>query len=153
MSLVPARLSADAASVASSRWPSLVAAADDVPADASFSDEVTLTSLVTDPFLQAAFAAAAVAVALLFAAKAVVNRMDAAVEEVAAEFDRVMALKYAKRWDKLLGVDAVGGAAGVGRAESGADRIQRVVDAMERLKREDPDFLERVMQDVERMKK
>lgn len=122
-------------------WPTVAIAVDTL--EESFQDDVSLASLAADPFIQVAFAAWAVAVLFLFGAKAVVTQMDGAVEEVAADFDRMMTLKYAKKWEKMIGADGSGN----------EDRTQRVVEAMERLKEEDPYFVERVMRDMERLNK
>ena len=132
--------------------PSILAAYDEtIPeyqSEQAFQDQVTLSDLTSDPVLQASFAAAAIAIIGLFVAKAVVTQMDEAVGKVAVDFDRVMKLKYPKKWEKFMddedAVERVG-------ADTEADRIQLVVEEMERLKAEDPQFVERVMQDIERM--
>mmetsp|Transcript_23830 Transcript_23830/g.34827 ORF Transcript_23830/g.34827 Transcript_23830/m.34827 type:complete len:239 (+) Transcript_23830:76-792(+) len=115
--------------------------------DNAFQDEVTLSDLTSDPTLQAALIAAVIAVIALSAAKAFVTEMDGAVEKVALDFDRMMTLKYNKKWEKLMMVDDDGD--GIIRNEG--DRIQKVVEAMERLTQEEPEFMERVMRDIERM--
>ncbi|KAL9187709.1 hypothetical protein ACHAXT_006087 [Thalassiosira profunda] len=125
--------------------PSILAAYDEtIPeyqSEQAFQDQVTLSDLTSDPVLQASFAAAAVAIVGLFVAKAVVTQMDEAVGKVAVDFDRVMKLKYPKKWEKFMDdeddVESID-------AETEADRIQL-------LKAEDPQFVERVMQDIERM--
>lgn len=123
--------------------PSILTSFDEVKdREEAFTDQVSFPELTSDPFLQAAFVASAVAIVLLVAAKAVVNQMDKAVEQVALDFDRVMKLKYAKKWVKFtIGKDD----------EDEADRIQRVLEEMERLTKEEPEFMERVMQDIDRM--
>jgi len=91
--------------------------------------------------------------------------MDNAVEQVARDFDRVMTLKYAKRWEKMgmlddeedaddgkgFGGAGAAGAAGEGGADDG-DRIQKIVEIMERLNNQEPEFMDRVKQDMERMR-
>lgn len=77
--------------------PSLLTAYDDsVPvyqAEDAFTDQVSLADITSDPILQASFAAAGIAIIILFVLKAVVTKMDDAVEKVAIDFDRVMRLK------------------------------------------------------------
>lgn len=119
---------------------------------AAFQDQVALSDLTSDPALQAAFVASAIAVVVLFVAKAVVGQMDEAVVKVALEFDRAMKLKYPKKWGRFMSENDDGEIDGMGEAESEADRIQRIVEEMERLNREEPEFVERVMRDIERMK-
>eukprot|EP00584_Thalassiosira_punctigera_P020433 CAMPEP_0172554770 /NCGR_PEP_ID=MMETSP1067-20121228/56381_1 /TAXON_ID=265564 ORGANISM="Thalassiosira punctigera, Strain Tpunct2005C2" /NCGR_SAMPLE_ID=MMETSP1067 /ASSEMBLY_ACC=CAM_ASM_000444 /LENGTH=229 /DNA_ID=CAMNT_0013343209 /DNA_START=78 /DNA_END=767 /DNA_ORIENTATION=- len=113
----------------------------------AFADQVSLSDLTSDPTLRGAFAASVVAVVVLFVAKAFVNRMDEAVERVALDFDRVMRLRHPKRWEKF----AVAAEIEDGVTESEEYRIRRIVEEMERLQREEPEFVERVMRDVERM--
>lgn len=117
-------------------------------AEEAFQDQVNLVVLTSDPALQAAFVASAVAIIILFVAKSVVSQMDAAVEEVALEFDRVMKSKYAKKWSKFMveGVDSTGKT----KEEIEADRVQRIVEGMERLTEEEPEFVERVIGDIKR---
>mmetsp|Transcript_5638 Transcript_5638/g.12282 ORF Transcript_5638/g.12282 Transcript_5638/m.12282 type:complete len:228 (-) Transcript_5638:248-931(-) len=149
LSMIPSPLSIDTlhhqylSSPSSLFLPSILTSFDEVKdREEAFTDQVSFSELTSDPFLQAAFVASAVAIVLLVAAKAVVNQMDKAVEQVALDFDRVMKLKYAKKWDKFM----------IGKeGEDEADRIQRVVEEMERLTKEEPEFMERVMQDIERM--
>lgn len=110
---------------------------------------MSLSDITSDPVLQVAFAASAVAVILLFAAKAVVTQMDEAVEKVAVDFDRVMKQKYAKKWRKFMTDDEDGDGTVSVDPEKEGDRIQRIVEEMERLRNEEPEFMERVMRDVE----
>lgn len=77
------------------------------------------------------------------------TNMDEAVQKTAVDFDRAMKLKYAKKWrmfmeeeEELTGV--------IDREERELDRIQKIVEEMERLQNEEPEFFERVMRDVER---
>ena len=97
---------------------------------------------------------AAAAIILLFVAKAIVQQMDDAVSKVAVDFDRIMTLKYPKKWQKFIvdtdnGED--GGNNGVAPLYNDAERIQRVVEEMEVISKKDPEFMERVMKDIERM--
>ena len=119
-----------------------------IPAEEAFQDQVSLSDLTSDPVLQIAFAASVAAIILLFVAKAIVTSMDEAVGQVALDFDRVMKLKYPKKWAKFIESDDE-----VSGEESEADRIQRIVEEMEILSKEEPEFMERVMQDIERMKR
>lgn len=113
----------------------------------AFQDQVSLSDLTSDPVLQVSFAAAAVAIIILVVLKSVVTKMDEAVEKVAIDFDRVMKLKYQKKWEKFM-VEEGGDTA----VEEG-DRIQKIVEEMERLREQEPDFIERVMQDIDRMQR
>lgn len=77
------------------------------------------------------------------------TNMDEAVQKTAIDFDRAMKLKYTKKWrmfmeeeEELTGV--------IDREERELDRIQKIVEEMERLQNEEPEFFERVMRDVER---
>ena len=75
--------------------------------------------------------------------------MDEAVQKTAIDFDRVMKLKYSKKWKDIIEMEEelVGA---VDREEKEGDRIQRIVEEMERLTKEEPEFFERVMRDVDR---
>ena len=120
----------------------------------AFQDQVSLSDITSDPALQTAFAVAAAAIILLFVAKAIVQQMDDAVSKVAVDFDRIMTLKYPKKWQKFIvdtdnGED--GGNVGVAPLYNDAERIQRVVEEMEVISKKDPEFMERVMKDIERM--
>lgn len=137
-----------------SLWPTVLASYDEAAArQEAFQDRVSFADLLSDPTLRIAFAASAVAVVVLFAAKAVVTQMDEAVERVALDFDRAMTLKYAEKWKKFMVSDGGDGQGddGLLGAESEEDRIQRVVEEMERLNNEEPEFMKRVMRDIERM--
>ena len=113
----------------------------------AFQDTVSISDLTSDPTLQIAFAAAGVATVLLVVAKAIVQQMDDAVQKVAIDFDKVMTLKYAKKWRKFI-PDEEGSIV----VDSEEDRIQKILEEMEVLSKEEPEFMERVMQDIERMK-
>ncbi|KAL7546992.1 hypothetical protein ACHAWF_010313 [Thalassiosira exigua] len=136
-------------------FPSVIASYDEsIPeyqADQAFQDAVSLSDLTSDPVLQTAFAVAAVAIVLLFVAKAVVTQMDEAVENVAVDFDRVMKAKYPKKWRKFMDDDGDGdgGTNTIMNDDGDADRIQLVVEEMERLRNEEPEFMDRVMREVE----
>lgn len=136
--------------------PSLFTAYDDsVPvyqAEDAFTDQVSLADITSDPILQASFAAAGIAIIILFVLKAVVTKMDDAVEKVAIDFDRVMRLKYSKRWERFMVEEKGEDAAAAADGKEG-DRIQLIVEEMERLRKEDPEFMDRVMLDIERMQK
>lgn len=121
----------------------------------AFQDQVSLSDLTSDPTLQTAFVVAAAAIILLFIAKAIVQQMDDAVSKVAVDFDRIMTLKYPKKWQKFI-VDTENGEDGgnnngVAPLYNDAERIQRVVEEMEVISKKDPEFMERVMKDIERM--
>ena len=135
--------------------PSLFTAYDDsIPvyqAEDAFTDQVNLSDITSDPILQASFAAAGIAIIILFVLKAVVTKMDDAVEKVAIDFDRVMRLKYSKKWERFM-VEEKGEDAAADDGKEG-DRIQLIVEEMERLRKEDPEFMDRVMLDIERMQK
>ena len=126
-------------------------------ADEAFNDQVSLSDLTSDPSVQTAFVVAAIAVVILVVSKAIVTQMDEAVERVAIDFDRVMKLKYPKKWEKFMGEaddSSVGGTArdgGKTKEEVYADRVQRIVEEMERFSNEEPEFMARIMKDVERM--
>ena len=64
----------------------------------AFNDSVSLTDLMYDPILQVAVGGTIVIIGGLFLAKAIVTEMDEAVVKVATDFDRVMTLKYEKKW-------------------------------------------------------
>ena len=113
----------------------------------AFQDTVSISDLTSDPTLQIAFAAAGAAIVLLVVAKAIVQQMDDAVQKVAVDFDKVMTLKYAKKWRKFIP-----GEEGSIVVDSEEDRIQKILEEMEVLSKEEPEFMERVMQDIERMK-
>jgi Cu/Ag efflux protein CusF len=140
---------------ATKRIPSLFTAYDDsVPvyqAEDAFTDQVSLSDITSDPILQASFAAAGIAIIILFILKAVVTKMDDAVEKVAIDFDRVMRLKYSKKWERFM-VEEKGEGDAADDGKEG-DRIQLIVEEMERLRKEDPEFMDRVMLDIERMQK
>ncbi|KAL7539344.1 hypothetical protein ACHAXR_009228 [Thalassiosira sp. AJA248-18] len=119
-----------------------------IPIDESFQDQVSLSDLTSDSTLQVVFAASAVAIILLFVAKAIVTQMDEAVKLVAMDFDRVMKLKYPKKWAKFMTGDV-----GDDVIIIDEDRLQKIVEEMEKFTNEEPEFMERVMQDVERMKR
>mmetsp|Transcript_15116 Transcript_15116/g.31756 ORF Transcript_15116/g.31756 Transcript_15116/m.31756 type:complete len:197 (+) Transcript_15116:149-739(+) len=134
--------------------PSLILSYDEsIPvfqAEEAFQDQVALSDLASDPGLQAAFAASAIAIIVLFGVKAVVSQMDDAVERVAVEFDKTMMLKYPKKWRKFIDEIEIGEDTSAEELE--ADRIQRIVEEMERLGREEPEFMERVMRDIKRLR-
>ncbi len=125
--------------------PSLLTSYDESLPEEAFQDQVSLSDLISDPVLQVSFAAAAVAIIILFVLKSVVTKMDEAVEKVAIDFDRVMKLKYQKKWEKFM-IEEEGD---TGMDEG--DRIQAIVEEMERLRKEEPEFMERVMRDIDRM--
>ena len=115
----------------------------------AFQDDVTLAGLISDPFIQVSLVLTVLAIAALFIAKSIVTQMDDAVQKTALDFDRVMKTKYAKKWEdfinqeeELVGV--------IDREEKEGDRIQRIVEEMERLTKEEPEFFERVMRDIDR---
>jgi hypothetical protein len=136
--------------------PSLFTAYDDsIPvyqAEDAFTDQVSLSDITSDPILQASFAAAGIAIIILFVLKAVVTKMDDAVEKVAIDFDRVMRLKYSKKWERFMVEEEEGEEDAADDGKEG-DRIQLIVEEMERLRKEDPEFMDRVMLDIERMQK
>ena len=140
----------------SSLLPSIITSYDEsgIPdnADEAFKDQVTLSSLISDPVLQAAFAFSAVAIILLFVSKAIVTQMDEAVQKTALEVDKMMKLKYPKKWAKFIEdddeVDIY-----VSASDRRANKVQKIVEEMEVLWKEEPEFMERVMQDIERMKR
>ena len=77
--------------------------------------------------------------------------MDDAVQKTALDFDRIMKIKYPKKWVQFIEMEEsilVGSV--LDRAEKEGDRIQSIVEEMERLTKEEPEFFERVMRDVER---
>ena len=111
----------------------------------AFQDQVSLSDLTSDPVMQASFAAAAIAIIILFVLKSVVTKMDDAVEKVAIDFDRVMKMKYKKKWERFMVEE------GDEISMDEGDRIQMIVEQMELYKDEEPAFYERVMQDIERM--
>lgn len=132
----------------------LIAYDDSVPvyqAEDAFTDQVSLADITSDPILQASFAAAGIAIIILFVLKAVVTKMDDAVEKVAIDFDRVMRLKYSKKWERFMAEEEGEDAAADDGKEG--DRIQLIVEEMERLRKEEPEFMDRVMLDIERMQK
>eukprot|EP00984_Skeletonema_dohrnii_P006475 scaffold2314_cov126-Skeletonema_dohrnii-CCMP3373.AAC.7 len=125
--------------------PSLLTSYDETIPEEAFQDQVSLSDIASDPVMQISFAAAAIAIIILFVLKSVVTKMDEAVEKVAVDFDRVMKLKYPKKWERFMvedGDDA--------RIDEG-DRIQMIVEQMEKYREEEPAFMERVMQDIDRM--
>jgi hypothetical protein len=99
--------------------------------------------------MQGAFALTGLAIVALFVAKAIVTQMDDAVQKTAIDFDRVMKNNYPKKWKEFMEEeeDMTGV---IDREEREADRIQRIVEEMERLTKEEPEFFERVMRDVEK---
>ena len=94
-----------------------------------------------DPILQVAVGGTIVIIGGLFLAKAIVTEMDEAVVKVAKDFDRVMTLKYEKKW-KYAEKDL---------SMTSEDRTQAIVQEMTRIEREEPEFYQRVMSDIERM--
>lgn len=118
-------------------------------AEEAFQDQVALSDLASDPGLQAAFAASTIAIIVLFGVKAVVSQMDDAIERVAVEFDKTMKLKYPKKWGKFIDEIEIG--EDKSAEELDADRIQRIVEEMERLGKEEPEFMEKVMKDIKRL--
>ena len=96
--------------------------------------------------MQASFAASAVAIIILFVLKSVVTKMDDAVEKVAIAFDRMMKLKYPKKWEKFMVEEGEESA-----SMDEGDRIQMIVEQMEKYREEEPEFMERVMRDIDRM--
>lgn len=124
--------------------PSIIISSSDevvMPDDISeaFQDTVSISDLTSDPMLQIAFAAAGAAIVLLVVAKAIVQQMDDAVQKVAVDFDKVMTIKIPGEEGSII-------------VESEEDRIQKILEEMEVLSKEEPEFMERVMQDIERMK-
>mmetsp|Transcript_17073 Transcript_17073/g.26723 ORF Transcript_17073/g.26723 Transcript_17073/m.26723 type:complete len:183 (-) Transcript_17073:556-1104(-) len=112
----------------------------------AFQDQVSLSDLTSDPVMQASFAAAAIAIIILFVLKSVVTKMDDAVEKVAIDFDRVMKMKYKKKWERFMVEEGDETA-----LMDEGDRIQMIVEQMELYRDEEPAFYERVMRDIERM--
>ena len=127
--------------------PSLLTSYEETLPEEAFQDQVSLSDLTSDPVLQISFAAAAVAIIILFVLKSVVTKMDEAVEKVAIDFDRVMKLKYPKKWEKFI--EEEGPVADMNEE----DRIQLIVEEMEKFRDEEPAFMERVMQDIDRMQR
>jgi hypothetical protein len=132
--------------------PFLTAYDDSIPeyqANNAFEDQVTFSDLLSDPIMQGAFALTGLAIVALFVAKAIVTQMDDAVQKTAIDFDRVMKNNYPKKWKEFMEEeeDMTGV---IDREEREADRIQRIVEEMERLTKEEPEFFERVMRDVEK---
>ena len=125
--------------------PSLLTSYDETIPEEAFQDQVSLSDIASDPVMQISFAAAAIAIIILFVLKSVVTKMDEAVEKVAVDFDRVMTLKYPKKWERFMVEDGDGA-----RIDEG-DRIQMIVEQMEKYREEEPAFMERVMQDIDRM--
>ena len=77
--------------------------------------------------------------------------MDEAVQKTAIDFDRVMKTKYSKKWVDIIKMEEeLEGDDFAIKEEKEGDRIQRIVEEMERLTKEEPEFFERVMRDVER---
>lgn len=107
----------------------------------AFNDSVTLTDLMYDPILQVAVGGTIVLIGGLFLAKAIVTEMDEAVVKVAKDFDRVMKLKYKTKW-KFAEDDL---------SMTSEDRTRAVVEEMTRIEREEPEFYQRVMSDIEQM--
>lgn len=126
-------------------FPSLLTSYDEPLPEEAFQDQVSLADITSDPVMQASFAAAAVAIIILFVLKSVVTKMDDAVEKVAIDFDRVMKLKYPKKWEKFMVKE------GEESAVEEGDRIQMIVEQMEKYREEEPEFMERVMRDIDRM--
>ena len=126
--------------------PSLLTSYDETIPEEAFQDQVSLSDIASDPVMQISFAAAAIAIIILFVLKSVVTKMDEAVEKVAVDFDRVMTLKYPKKWERFMVKE--GGETAI--MDEG-DRIQMIVEQMETYKKEEPAFYERVMRDIERM--
>jgi hypothetical protein len=117
----------------------------------AFQDDVSISDLTSDPFLQIAFTLTAIIIIALFIAKSIVTQMDDAVQKTALDFDRVMKIKYPKKWVQFIEMEEsilVGSV--LDREEKEGDRIQSIVEEMERLTKEEPEFFERVMRDVER---
>lgn len=122
----------------------------------SFGDQVSFSDIISDPVLQVGFAVSALAIVGLFVAKKVVTEMDAAVGKVAKDFDKIMMLQYAKKWRKTMGDDFVDEAEELAFTfdeEREGNRIQKIVEAMEVFTNEEPEFMERVMLDVNRLQK
>ena len=126
--------------------PSLLTSYDEPLPEEAFQDQVSLADITSDPVMQASFAAAAVAIIILFVLKSVVTKMDDAVEKVAIDFDRVMKLKYPKKWEKFMAEEGEESA-----SMDEGDRIQMIVEQMEKYREEEPEFMERVMRDIDRM--
>lgn len=76
--------------------------------------------------------------------------MDDAVQKTALDFDRVMRNKYPKKWDKFIEMEESLVGVVLDREEKEGDRIQCIVEEMERLTKEEPEFFEKVMRDVDR---
>ena len=125
-------------------FPSLLTS-ETLPEEA-FQDQVSISDITSDPIMQASFAAAAVAIIILFVLKSVVSKMDDAVEKVAIDFDRVMKMKYQKKWERFMVEEGDETA-----IMDEGDRIQMIVEQMETYQQEEPAFYERVMRDIERM--
>ena len=125
--------------------PSLLTSYDEPLTEEAFQDQVSLADITSDPVMQSSFAAAAVAIIILFVLKSVVTKMDDAVEKVAIDFDRVMKLKYPKKWEKFMAED------GDVTVMDEGDRIQMIVEQMEKYREEEPEFMERVLRDIDRM--
>ena len=126
--------------------PSLLTSYDEPLPEEAFQDQVSIADITSDPVMQASFAAAAVAIIILFVLKSVVTKMDDAVEKVAIDFDRVMKLKYPKKWEKFMVEEGKESA-----SMDEGDRIQMIVEQMEKYREEEPEFMERVMRDIDRM--
>lgn len=126
--------------------PSLLISEMETLPEEAFQDQVSLSDITSDPVMQASFAAAGVAIIILFVLKSVVTKMDDAVEKVAIDFDRVMKMKYQKKWERFMVEEGDETA-----AMDEGDRIQMIVEQMEIYQKEEPAFYERVMRDIERM--
>jgi hypothetical protein len=117
----------------------------------AFQDDVSISDLTSDPFLQIAFTLTAIIIIALFIAKSIVTQMDDAVQKTALDFDRVMKIKYPKKWVQFIEMkESILVGSVLDREEKEGDRIQSIVEEMERLTKEEPEFFERVMRDVER---
>jgi hypothetical protein len=108
-----------------------------------------LEGSTNNPFLQISLAFTVLSITALFIAKSIVTQMDDAVQKTALDFDRVMKMKYPKKWTSFIQEEEE--LAGlIDREEREGDRIQKIVEEMERLTKEEPEFMERVMRDVDR---
>jgi hypothetical protein len=116
----------------------------------AFQDDVSIADLTSDPFIQGALALSAIIIIALFIAKSIVTQMDDAVQKTALDFDRVMRNKYPKKWDKFIEMEESLVGVVLDREEKEGDRIQCIVEEMERLTKEEPEFFEKVMRDVDR---
>ena len=114
--------------------PPFLLAEDSLPVNA-FTDQVDLL----DPTVQKMALAVGLFVLFGLVLSSLVNQMDSAIEKVLTEFEATLKSRYVARWTRISAVIE-----GLDEPE----RSQKLFEIMERMEREEPDFLAKIKREM-----